>query len=115
MLYNLTNINVSERIRELSTIKVLGFFDNEVTMYIIRENIMLTIIGIVVGYGAGWALLAFILKQAATAQIIFPVIIHWLGYVAATLLMIGFTAIVMLVTHRKLQHIDMIEALKSNE
>jgi putative ABC transport system permease protein len=115
VLYNLTNINVSERIRELSTIKVLGFFDNEVTMYIIRENIMLTIIGIVVGYGAGWALLAFILKQAATAQIIFPVIIHWLGYIAATLLMIGFTAIVMLVTHRKLQHIDMIEALKSNE
>lgn len=115
VLYNLTNINVSERIRELSTIKVLGFFDNEVTMYIIRENVMLTIIGIVVGYGAGWALLAFILKQAATAQIIFPVLIHWPGYVAATLLMIGFTAIVMLVTHRKLQHIDMIEALKSNE
>lgn len=115
VLYNLTNINVSERIRELSTIKVLGFFDNEVTLYITRENIMLTIIGIILGYGAGWALLAFILKQAATAQIIFPVIIHWPGYAVATLLMLVFTTIVTLVTHRKLQHIDMIEALKSNE
>ncbi|WP_125704125.1 ABC transporter permease [Lacticaseibacillus daqingensis] len=115
VLYNLTNINVSERIRELSTIKVLGFFDREVTMYIVRENIVMTLIGIVFGYGAGWALLAFILKQAATPMVIFPVVIRWPGMVAATLLMIAFTAIVMGVTHRKLRRVDMIEALKSNE
>lgn len=53
VLYNLNNINVSERIRELSTIKVLGFFDREVTMYISRESIVLTIVGILLGYGLG--------------------------------------------------------------
>lgn len=115
VLYNLTNINVSERIRELSTIKVLGFYNNEVTMYIIRENIILTIVGIIVGYGVGNLLTAYILNQAATEQVIFPLTISWLGYLVATLLMIIFTAIVMLVTHKKLQHIDMIGALKSNE
>ncbi|WP_461225111.1 ABC transporter permease [Lacticaseibacillus suihuaensis] len=115
VLYNLTNINVSERIRELSTIKVLGFYDGEVTMYIMRENIVLTLVGIVAGYGVGWGLLAFILHQAATAQIIFPVIIHWPGVAASTALMIGFAAIVMAVTHRKLRHIDMIGALKATE
>lgn len=115
VLYNLTNINVSERIRELSTIKVLGFYDKEVTMYIVRENIMLTVIGIIVGYGVGNALTAYILKQAATDQIIFPLTIHWVGYVVATALMVLFTVIVMLVTHRRLKHVDMVEALKSNE
>lgn len=115
VLYNLTNINISERIRELSTIKVLGFYNNEVTMYISRENIILTILGIVVGYGVGNLLTAYILNQAATEQVIFPLTISWFGYLVATLLMIIFTAIVMLVTHKKLQHIDMIGALKSNE
>ena len=115
VLYNLTNINISERIRELSTIKVLGFYNNEVTMYISRENIILTILGIVVGYGVGNLLTAYILNQAATEQVIFPLTISWFGYLIATLLMIIFTAIVMLVTHKKLQHIDMIGALKSNE
>lgn len=115
VLYNLTNINVSERIRELSTIKVLGFYNNEVTMYVVRENIILTIVGIILGYGVGSLLTAYILNQAATEQVIFPLTIHWIGYVVATLLMIIFTAIVMLVTHRKLKHIDMIGALKSNE
>jgi len=115
VLYNLTNINVSERIRELSTIKVLGFYNNEVTMYIVRENIILTIFGIIVGFGIGNLLTAYILNQAATEQVIFPLTISWFGYLVATLLMIIFTAIVMLVTHKKLQHIDMIGALKSNE
>lgn len=115
VLYNLTNINVSERIRELSTIKVLGFYNNEVTMYVVRENIILTIVGIIIGYGVGNLLTAYILNQAATEQVIFPLTIHWFGYIVATLLMIIFTAIVMLVTHRKLKHIDMIGALKSNE
>ena len=115
VLYNLTNINVSERIRELSTIKVLGFYNNEVTMYIVRENIILTFVGIIVGYGVGNLLTAYILHQAATEQVIFPLTINIFGYIIATLLMIIFTAIVMLVTHKKLQHIDMIGALKSNE
>lgn len=115
VLYNLTNINVSERMRELSTIKVLGFYDGEVTMYIVRENIILTILGIIVGYGVGNILTAYILHQAATEAVIFPLTIHWVGYVTATILMILFTAIVMYVTHKRLQHVDMIAALQSNE
>lgn len=114
VLYNLTNINISERIRELSTVKVLGFFDKEVTMYVSRENILLTIFGIILGYGAGWGLLSFILNQATTSQVVFPVIIRWPGYVVATLLMVVFTLIVMWVTHQKLKHVDMVEALKEN-
>ncbi|WP_203651082.1 ABC transporter permease [Secundilactobacillus yichangensis] len=114
VLYNLTNINISERIRELSTVKVLGFFDNEVTMYVSRENILLTVFGIILGYGAGWGLLSFILNQATTSQVVFPVIIRWPGYVVATLLMVAFTLIVMWVTHQKLKHVDMVEALKEN-
>lgn len=115
VLYNLTNINISERVRELSTIKVLGFYDREVTTYVVRENVILTVIGIVLGYGIGWALLAFILKQAATPLVIFPIIISWQGYLFSTLLMVIFTLIVMLVTHHKLRQINMIDALKSNE
>ncbi|WP_089108162.1 ABC transporter permease [Secundilactobacillus mixtipabuli] len=114
VLYNLTNINISERIRELSTVKVLGFFDGEVTMYVARENILLTVFGIILGYGAGWGLLSFILNQATTSQVVFPVIIRWPGYVVATLLMVLFTLIVMWVTHQKLKHVDMVEALKEN-
>lgn len=115
VMYNLTNINVSERIRELSTVKVLGFYDREVTMYVSRENIVLTLIGIVFGYGVGNALTWYILRQATTAQVMFPLTIHWPGYVAAAVLMAVFTGIVILVTHRRLQHVDMVSALKATE
>ncbi len=115
VLYNLNNINVSERIRELSTIKVLGFFDREVTMYISRESIVQTIVGILFGYGLGNLLTAYILQQAETADVVFPLTISFTGYLTATLLMIGFTAIVTWLTHRRLQRVDMVEALKSNE
>ncbi|WP_282802024.1 ABC transporter permease [Secundilactobacillus kimchicus] len=115
VLYNLTNINVSERIRELSTIKVLGFFDREVTMYIVRENVVMTLLGIVVGYGLGWLLTLYIMQQAAAAFVIFPVTIHWPGFAAATGLMLLFTAVVMAVTHRRLKRIDMIGALSAKE
>ncbi len=112
VLYNLTNINVSERIRELATIKVLGFYDNEVTMYIVRENIVMTIVGIIFGYAGGNILTAYILHQAETSQVVFPLIIHPLGYVVATTLMVAFTIIVMIITHYRLKVIDMIGALK---
>ncbi|QFG47367.1 FtsX-like permease family protein [Lapidilactobacillus dextrinicus] len=115
VLYNLTNINVSERIRELSTIKVLGFFDNEVTMYIVRENIVLTLFGIIVGLGFGNLLTLFILHQAETSVMVFPLIISATGYLTAIVMTILFTVIVMVVTHFHLKHVDMIEALKANE
>lgn len=115
VLYNLTNINVSERIRELSTIKVLGFFDNEVTMYIVRENIVLTLFGIIAGLGFGNLLTLFILHQAETSVMVFPLIISATGYLTAIVMTILFTVIVMVVTHFRLKHVDMIEALKANE
>ncbi|WP_283678340.1 FtsX-like permease family protein [Lentilactobacillus sp. Marseille-Q4993] len=115
VLYNLNNINVSERLRELSTIKVLGFFDPEVTMYVARESIILAIVGIVAGYGLGTLLTVYVLHQAATTAVIFPLIIKPLGYVVATILMIMFNLIVIMLTHRRLKRVDMVEALKSNE
>lgn len=115
VLYNLNNINVSERIRELSTIKVQGFFDREVTMYISRESIVLTVIGIVFGYLLGNLLTAYILYQAETEAVVFPLTISIVGYLTATLLMLAFTGVVTWLTHRRLQRVDMVEALKSNE
>lgn len=115
VLYNLTNINISERVRELATIKVLGFFDNEVTDYIVRENLVLTLFGIIAGYGLGNLLTAFILHQAATSTVIFPLTIHWPGYLIAALLTIMFTIIVMVATHYRLKRIDMITALAAKE
>lgn len=115
VLYNLTNINISERKRELATFKVLGFFDKEVTMFIVRENIIFTLFGILFGYVIGWFLNWFILVYASSNMMVFPVVIKWPGYVISAVMTIIFSAIVMWVTHRKLQQIDMISALNSSE
>ncbi|WP_137663791.1 ABC transporter permease [Enterococcus hulanensis] len=115
VLYNLTNINVSERLRELSTIKVLGFYDREVTSYIFRENFVFTILGILFGYGLGIILTKFILDQASMETITFPLVIHSGAYLLSGGLTILFSVIVMLATHFRLRHINMIDALKSNE
>lgn len=115
VLYNLTNINISERARELATIKVLGFFNQELTMYIVRENIMFTIFGILFGFGIGNLLTRFILAMASSDMIVFPLVISWQGYVISAVMTVVFSVIVMGVTHFKLKQIDMIAALKSNE
>ncbi|AZS16897.1 FtsX-like permease family protein [Paenibacillus lutimineralis] len=115
VLYNLTNINVSERIRELSTIKVLGFYDQEVTMYIYRENMILTILGIIAGDFLGIVLHRFVLKTAEVDVMMFSPTIHWFSYGYAAALTLLFSGIVMVTMHYKLKHIDMIEALKSVE
>ncbi|MNJ36293.1 FtsX-like permease family protein [compost metagenome] len=115
VLYNLTNINVSERVRELSTIKVLGFYDKEVTMYIYRENLILSFLGIVVGNFLGIWLHSFVLQTAEIDMMMFSPTIKWLSYVYASVLTLLFSGIVMLFMHFKLKHIDMIEALKSVE
>ena len=115
VLYNLTNINISERVRELATIKVLGFYDGEVTMYILRENLIFTLLGVLVGFGIGNVLTYAIIKMAETAEFIFPLVIPAYGYVVSGVLTFVFSAIVLFVTHFKLKHINMIEALKSNE
>lgn len=115
VLYNLTNINVSERLRELSTIKVLGFYDREVTSYIFRENFVFTILGILFGYGLGVVLTKFILIQASMETITFPLVVRSGAYLLSGGLTILFSVIVMIATHFRLRHINMIDALKSNE
>ena len=115
VLFNLTNINVSERERELATIKVLGFYDSEVTMYIIREMIIFTIMGILIGFGVGNALTWFIITTASSPMISFPLVVPMIGYIFSAGLTILFTGIVMFITHQRLKGIDMIGALKSNE
>ncbi|BDZ31779.1 ABC transporter permease [Lactiplantibacillus brownii] len=113
VLYNLTNINVSERIRELSTIKVLGFYDREVTMYIFRENFILTGLGIILGCFLGNWLHRYILQTAETNALMFSPGIHPLSYVYSALLTLAFSLIVMLMMHRKLKRVNMLDALKS--
>lgn len=113
VLYNLTNINVSERIRELSTIKVLGFYDGEVTMYIFRENLILTVLGIIAGCFLGNWLHAYILQTAETNALMFSPDIHPLSYVYSALLTLAFSLLVMVMMHRKLKRVNMLDALKS--
>lgn len=115
VLYNLTNINVSERIRELSTIKVLGFYDKEVTMYVYRENIILTFIGIFFGCLFGKLVHGYVLTTVEVDMLMFSPTIHWISYFYSALITLFFTLLVMVFMHNKLKKIDMIEALKSNE
>lgn len=115
VLYNLTNINVSERIRELSTIKVLGFYDKEVTMYIYRENIILTVLGITAGLFMGIWLHGFVLQTAEVDMMMFSRKIKGISFVYASVLTLVFSTVVMVSMHYKLKRIDMIEALKSVE
>lgn len=115
VLYNLNNINISERIRELSTIKVLGFYDKEVTMYIYRENIFLTIIGIAVGLAGGLLVHRFVLQTVELDMLMFSPTVHLTSYLYASLITVFFTIVVGIVMYFKLKNVDMIEALKSNE
>lgn len=115
VLYNLNNINISERIRELSTIKVLGFYDKEVTMYIYRENIFLTFFGVLVGLAMGILLHSYVLQTVEMDMLMFSPTIHPVSYVYASCITIFFTLVVGIVMYLKLKKVDMIEALKSNE
>ena len=115
VLYNLNNINISERKRELATLKVLGFFDREVSAYVNRENIMLTAIGMAVGLLLGLALHRFVMTTVETDTIMFGRVIRWYSYVFSGLLTIVFSMIVSGVQFFKLKKIDMVESLKSVE
>ena len=115
VLYNLTNINVSERIRELSTIKVLGFYDMEVSLYVYRETFILTLFGILVGFGVGNILATVLLKMVEVDSMLFPIAIYPISYVYSTVLTLLFSVIVMVIMHLKLKKVNMIEALKSVE
>lgn len=113
ILYNLTNINVSERIRELSTIKVLGFYDPEVTMYIYRETIILSALGIIVGWLIGMGLHSYILAVVPPDEVMFDPV-KWIGAFIVPLIVITFISYVLkFVVNHKLKNVDMLEALKS--
>ena len=113
ILYNLTNINVSGRIRELSTIKVLGFYNKEVTMYIYRETILLTALGILVGFGLGDLLYDYILAVVPPDEVIFNPALGWNAFVIPVIVIAGLTAILGAIINRRLKRVDMLEALKS--
>lgn len=113
VIYNLTNINVAERIRELSTIKVLGFYDNETTMYIYRETIILSIIGIIVGFGFGWWLHHFIITSLPPDIAMFDPNMYPLNFVFSALIPAVITAALAIVVHHKIKSINMLDALSS--
>ena len=115
VLYNLTTINITERIREIATIKVLGFYDKEVSSYVYRETIALTIIGMFVGLFLGIFLHAFVMKTAEMDFIMFSKKIEFISFVLSGVITIIFSVIVQIFTHFKLKKIDMIESLKSVE
>lgn len=115
VLYNLTNINITERAREIATVKVLGFYDSETDMYVFRENIVLTLLGVVVGLPMGVALHAFVMAQIKLDMISFDVRIAPVSFVIAALLTIVFSVLVSLILRLKIRRIDMAQALKSIE
>ncbi|SDQ13289.1 putative ABC transport system permease protein [Streptococcus equinus] len=113
ILYNLTNINVAERIRELSTIKVLGFYDNEVTMYIYRETISLSLIGIVVGLIGGKYLHQLIMNMIGSDSIKFGTEVGLSIYIIPIIVVIGILFLLGWLVNHILKTVDMLEALKS--
>ncbi|MCR1951197.1 FtsX-like permease family protein [Clostridium sp. DSM 100503] len=115
VLYNLININVSERIREISTIKVLGFYDSEVAMYIFRENIILTILGILLGTVLGKILYVFLVSTAEMDNMMMIPTVNISGYIIAGLITMFFAILVMIMMHIKLKKVNMVDALKSIE
>lgn len=115
VLYNLANVNISERIRELATIKVLGFYDNEVYNYVARETTILTAIGIVLGLVGGYCLNYFIIGTCEINVLRFAKIVRPISYLYAIIITIIFTVIVNIATYFALKKINMIDSLKSVE
>lgn len=115
VLYNLNNINITERKCELATIKVLGFYDKEVSAYVFRENVLLTIIGVVVGVVLGSMLHRFVIVTVEIDSVMFTRIIENISFVLSAVLTCLFSFLVNAVMYFKLKKIDMVESLKSVE
>ena len=113
VLYNLTNINITERIREIATIKVLGFYKKETASYVFRENVVLTGIGGIVGLGLGFLLHRFVMSQVKIDMVSFAVQIKPLSYIYSLLFTFLFALIINSVMSVKLEKINMAESLKS--
>lgn len=115
VLYNLSNINITERQRELATIKVLGFFDNEVSSYVTRENVVLTALGIAFGCLLGKLMHRYLILSVEIDLMMFGRELLPMSYVWAAVLTALFSVIVNIMAHRKMRTIDMVESLKSAE
>ena len=113
VLYNLTNINITERVREIATLKVLGFTPHEVNAYIYRETMLLSLIGAFVGLFLGIAMEGYVVITAEVDQVMFGREIHTLSFIVAFALTMLFSVIVTLAMKFKLKKIDMVESLKS--
>ena len=108
----MTNVNVTERLREIATIKVLGFYDNEISSYVYRENVLLTIIGMLFGLLLGSSLHRFIVVTAEMDYMMFGRKIKLLSYLYSAALTMLFSGVVNFVVHFKLKKISMVESLK---
>ena len=115
VLYNLASVNISERRRELATIKVLGFYDEEVTKYIYKEMFILTIIGSLIGLILGSFLTLYVIKICETNLFMFTFNINFISYLLSFIITLLFLFIVNLFMHFELKKLDMVEALKSYE
>ena len=115
VLYNLTNINITEREREIATIKVLGFYDGETNRYVFRENIILTVLGALLGLPMGTLLHAYVMGQIKIDLMCFDVRVAPLSYLISAALTLVFGLLVNLALRRKIRTIDMSQALKSIE
>ena len=113
VLYNLTNINISERQREIATIKVLGFYSGEVDAYIFRETFLLSLLGAVCGLFVGIALHRFVVVTVEVSNIMFGRSIYPQSYIYSLALTLLFTVLVCLALRRRLKKINMVESLKS--
>ena len=111
--YNLSNINITERTREIATLKVLGFYDGEVSAYIYRESVILTILGTGLGLLLGTALTRFVVATAEVDSIMFGRSIYWPSFLMAALITFLFSFLVNWVMHYRLKKINMVESMKS--
>ncbi len=115
VLFNLSNINITERQRELATIKLLGFYDNEVSAYVYRENIVLTVFGILMGCFMGHWLHIYLVRSTEIDLMMFGRQTEWTAYVYAAILTMFFSVAVNVLAHFRMKKIDMVESLKSAE
>ena len=115
VLYNLNTVNITERKRELATLKVLGFYDLEVAQHVYRENVILTLIGAIAGVGLGKFLHAFIIDTVEVDTVMFGRSIHFLSFLYSLLFTLLFALMVNGIMFFKLKKIDMVESLKSVE
>ncbi|MBR5348204.1 MAG: ABC transporter permease [Lachnospiraceae bacterium] len=115
VLYNLNNINITERRREMATVKVLGFFDGEVAAYVYRDSVLLTLFGCIFGVFCGYVLHRFVIETVEIDLMMFGRRISLASVFFSILLTIAFSVVVQLMMYRKLKKIDMVESLKSVE